>query len=615
VHDSAEQRRRIAAARADFLDYGRATTEGVPTIVAASWRRSQAAGVDAANVQPDYHPDLDMSSRLMRCAQPVIDRLSQETAEIPLSIALTDAKARILTRSDTDSSVGMRLDRVAFAPGFDYAETGVGTNGVGTAFESGQPVLIVGPEHFHELLQPFACAGAPIKDPITGRVQGVLDITSLAEHSSPLMHSLARTATHDIEQCLLNDRNQCQQALFETFIRLDARGRGAVMAVGGSVIMANALAQSLFSPGEQRTIEEHARYLMARHDHPVDEIELDSAKVVRIRGTRIIVGKDIAGMVLEVLLISEGAARTSEETEFEDRTVPEPVAAADHTRDVARFSTPLAPISDGRSPLWRRACDDITDALAGHAALLVMGETGTGKFSLVTEIYHRVNPGGRSLAIDAAEISRDSYDDAEEALEATTVPTLYIYRNIDELSTEGVDRLNAFLLALADSDRPAYVAATLSDANLDSDLPFRDLLVHFQEAVTVPPLRHRTEDLSDVVSRVLSNVADRRGVTISPAASRVIARYTWPRNISQLEQALRSALLKRPVGEIRPEDLPGYCHNTPRRQLSGMESVERDAIVKALHDAHGNRVQAAAALGIARSSLYRKLKTYGISAI
>jgi transcriptional regulator of acetoin/glycerol metabolism len=46
-----------------------------------------------------------------------------------------------------------------------------------------------------------------------------------------------------------------------------------------------------------------------------------------------------------------------------------------------------------------------------------------------------------------------------------------------------------------------------------------------------------------------------------------------------------------------------------------MEAVERDAIVNALREASGNRVQAAATLGIARSSLYRKLKSFGISTI
>ena len=612
--DPADTRLRIAAARADFLASGEAETGAVPDIVAASWRRSYSAGVNASGVMAQYHQDLDVASRLMRCAQPIIDRLRNETADIPISIALTDGKARILVRADTSRTIGMLLDRVSFAPGFDYAEGGVGTNGVGTVFEAGQPVHISGPEHFLDQLQPFACTGAPIKDPLTGKVEGVLDISCLTEHSSPLMHSLVRSAAHDIERNLLVDRSQCQQALFETFVRLDARTRSAVMAVGGSVVMANSLAQSLFEPSEHLTIQEHARYLMAQHEHPVDQIELPTGKVVRMRGTRIVVGNDLAGIVLELRLVTEAGA-PSPEPAFRDLSVPVPTATVPTRADVAALQSPGSPITEGRSPVWRRATEGIRAALTYHDALLVMGETGTGKFSLLAEIYHHANPGGRSVAIDAVDIARDTYDDAEEALAAVTVPTLYIFRNIDQLSTDGVERLNSFLLALADSDRPAYVAATLSDASLDSDLPFHDLLVHFQQAVTVPPLRHRIEDLPAIVAHVLRGAADRRGVQISPAAMRVISRYSWPRNISQLEEALRSALLKRPVGELQSEDLPGYCHNTARRQLSGMESVERDAIIQALHDADGNRVKAAEALGIARSSLYRKLKSYGISAI
>jgi transcriptional regulator of acetoin/glycerol metabolism len=141
------------------------------------------------------------------------------------------------------------------------------------------------------------------------------------------------------------------------------------------------------------------------------------------------------------------------------------------------------------------------------------------------------------------------------------------------------------------------------------------VLVHFEQAVTMPPLRHRTDDIPTVVSQVLARLSHSRQTRVSPAAMRVICRYSWPRNIHQLEEALRAALTKRPVGDLQPEDLPGYCHNSARRQLTGLESIERDAIVKALHDAGGNRVQAAAALGIARSSLYRKLNSFGISTI
>jgi transcriptional regulator of acetoin/glycerol metabolism len=172
-----------------------------------------------------------------------------------------------------------------------------------------------------------------------------------------------------------------------------------------------------------------------------------------------------------------------------------------------------------------------------------MGESGTGKFSLLTEIYPQVNPGGRTLLIDAIEISPNFHDDA------------------------------------------------------------------------VPPLRHRTEDMATIVSQVLTRISHGRPTRAGPAAMRLICRYSWPRNITQLEEALAAALLRRPVGDIQPEDLPGYCHDSARRQLTGMEAVERDAIVNALRDSNGNRVSAAATLGIARSSLYSKLTSFGISTI
>jgi transcriptional regulator of acetoin/glycerol metabolism len=610
--DAADRSVRIAAARAGFLSTGTVQLGSVPDVVAASWRRSHDAGVTSESFGARYHEDIDTSSRLVRCAQPILSRLTEETADLPLSIALTDSKARVLRRIDTSRTIGLRLDKVSLAPGFDYAEGHVGTNGVGTVFESGQPVFVVGPEHFHEQLQPFACAGAPIRDPLSGRVEGVLDISCLSESSSPLMHSLVRSAAQDIERVLLQDRSHRQQALFEAFMRADARSKTAIIAMDGNLVMSNSLAQSLLNMAEYRAIQEHASFLVAHHSRATDEIELPTGKVVRMRATQVAPG-DTAGVIIEI------AVRAGAPT-----VVPQPADVAETSTGVptppsraASLSLMLAAKtfgSSGQSAAWKRACADIGRALAEHRSLLVLGETGTGKFTLIAEIYHRVNPGGRSMLIDAVDISRDSWGDAEHAMEQTKTPTLYLVRDIEALSTDGAERLNEFLIALADTERPAYIAATLSDATIDSELPFRDLLVHFQQAVTVPALRHRTEDLAFLVPRVLAKLSSQQR-HLTPAAMRVVMRYSWPRNIRQLEEALRSALGKRPVGDIEPDDLPGYCHTSARRQLSGLESIERDAIVKALHDSDGNRAQAAQALGIARSSLYRKLRSFGIETI
>jgi hypothetical protein len=647
MHRIAARRIKIAAARADFLRFGHAETRSVPGLVAASWQRSFSAGVDALSSQAVFHNDLDLTGRLMRCSEPVIARLSDEMAEMPLSIVLTDYKARILSRSETDKTIGTLLDEVSLAPGFNYAEASVGTNGIGTVLESGQPLYIVGPEHFLEHLQPFACAGSPIRDPLTGRVEGVLDISCLSEHASPLMHSLVRSATHDIERNLLVDRSQRQQALFEAYVRVDSRTRSAVMAIGGTVVMGNVLAQSMFAPDEQWTIHEHARYLMISSGRPVDQIEMSSGKVVRIRGKRVTVGADVAGIVVVVEIVSESApARIYSAAELTNIAPlsPAPVSTAlvstapISTAPVSPAPISTAPIStapinsavessvlgDLSSLLGKRAASGVVAALGASAALLVLGEAGGGKVSLVAELYQHVVPSGRSIVCCADDLNDQGLQQTLDRArtDAAAQPTLYVFRNIDRLSAEAVAELNAFL---GSNERAAAepgvaadgVAVTVSQPDLQADLaaarPYTILLHHFDTSVTVAPLRHRVDDLPDIVTRVLARQAGLRPATVSAGAMRVISRYPWPGNIRQLEEALDAALLTRPVGDIQADDLPAYCHGGAPRLLSALEAGERDLIVSALHKAEGNRMRAAEALGIARSSLYRKLKSFGIT--
>lgn len=613
--DPADRKLRIAAARAAFLAAGDRVPEGVPDVVAASWRRSASAGVGNAALSLRHYNDLDVQSRLVRCAQPVIDRLTDEAADLALSIALTDSRARILSRTDTSRTIGLLLDNVSLTSGFGYAEGEAGTNGIGTVLESGQSVHIQGPEHFVDSLQAFSCAGAPIRDPITGRIEGVVDISCLADHSSPLMHSLVRSAAHEIERGLLVDHSQCQQALFDTYLRVDARSHEAVMAVGDSMVMVNRRAQLLLTAEDQATLQEHARFLMTRHDAPEDRVELRSGVAVRIRGTRIMVGTDIAGLVV-VISLSE-PSRKEQSPSFEDFVLPPPMGDPWRLGDerVAAHTGPRAPIAEGQTPSWRAAVEGIVSALGEQAPLLVMGETGTGKFTLLTELFHAVHRGGRSVSFDAVGISSTTYDDAREALQAATMPTLYVIRNLDELAADGVERLGNFILEVVEAGHQVNVAATLSDASLDSGLPFRELLPYFQTAVTVPPLRQRSADIGSLVMRLLHELAPHRDVRLTDEAMRLIARFSWPRNVRMLEEALRSALAKKPVGVIEATDLPGYCHTTARRDLSPLEEADRDAVIAALREAGGNRVQAAKALGLARSSLYRRLKEYGITTV
>src|SRR4051794_3969301 len=238
--DRLDRRLLLASARADLLEGADPALRGVPSHVAASWVRSVSSGVDPGELSHEFFTDLDFGSRLVRCARPVLEQLAEDIADVPACVALTDNRARLLLRRDSDALIGRVLDGVSFAQGFGYAEGTVGTNGVGTVLEFGGSVHIDGAGHFARSVATLAPGGAPIRDPFTRRIDGVLDISCRSRDSTPLMHSLVRTAAARIERNLLMDRDQVQQALFEIYSRVDARSRGAVLAVGQRMVMGNA---------------------------------------------------------------------------------------------------------------------------------------------------------------------------------------------------------------------------------------------------------------------------------------------------------------------------------------------------------------------------------------
>jgi sigma-54 dependent transcriptional regulator, acetoin dehydrogenase operon transcriptional activator AcoR len=574
-------RTHLVAARADLLDGVDRQLSGVPDYVAASWRRSVSSGVPPSKVSNKYFTDLDLGSRLVCCAQPVIAQLAEQISDIPMSVALTDHQARLLARRDGDSGFGRLLDRAYFAQGFGYAEDTCGTNGVGTVLEFGDSVHIVGAEHFIDTLQHFACAGAPVHDPFSGRILGVLDISCCSDDSSPILHSLVRSAAMRIERNLLLDRNQLQQALFEGYTRVDARGRQAVLAVGPQVAIANSTVQTLLDARDREALEEHMRFMMHRQPTIDERVDLPSGAWARLRGSTTAVGDEVAGMVAVVMLLSEvdGDLRSS-------------------------LPSAPGPSAVGSCPAWRVAASTVETALRAGDAVLVLGERGTGRATLLAEQFGQIHPDGHTVSIAAQTVEVAPGDIADQLVRPTSQPVLYVLHDVDTLSRKAIDALAKVL-----GDAPAHLAATATDA-----VPSDALLALFHASATVPPLRHRSKDLAALVAAVLADIAPHRDVRLSREALRVVVKYRWPGNVRQLAEALTWALRRRPVGCIEAEDLPAYCHSTPRCALRPVDEVERDAIIGALREAGGNRVAAAAALGLARSTLYRKIRQYGITA-
>ncbi|HZG90123.1 MAG TPA: helix-turn-helix domain-containing protein [Pseudonocardia sp.] len=572
--DVLARRRLLTSARAELLDRHDVDLPGIPEHVVASWRRSLARGVDPGAITNRHHPDLDVQSRLVRCARPVIEQLAEQTAGVPVCVVLTDNRARLLVRLDTSAAIGRLADGNNFAEGFGYDEGAVGTNGVGTVLECGGSVHVVGAEHFVEPLQDYACAGAPVHDPFTGRVEGVLDLSCRAENSSPILLSLVASAARRIQDALLQDRDVEQQALFDLYHRVEIRTRRAVLAVGRRTVLTNTVLQTLLGVGDLVALQDHARFRMLRGAAVDDRLDLPSGLRIRMRGSAVTVGNSVAGLVTVVTVLREavGAAVPG------DRSLPEPVSS---------------------SPAWRAAWTEAAGALRARTPLLVVGEAGAGRRRLLADLDRALHGAGRVLEVG----SGDEGDLAERIRRCGPSP-LVVLRDLDRWDGE--------VPAVALRGGGVRLAATATDTTRCGPA-FSGLLATFGRSVTVPPLRNRSGDLPALVTSMLAELAPGRDSRLSAGGLRTLARYGWPGNLGELRKALDLALRRRPVGVVEAGDLPEFCQSAPRAALRPVDQAERDAIVQALRGSGGNRAAAAVALGLARSTLYRKITQYGIT--
>ena len=190
----------LAETRERFLTAEPVRPNEVREPILASWWRSRQWKVAADRIELPYVRDPDLDTPLTRNAMPVLRNLREHLDGQPISVILTDAAGVVLTRMTADHDLERHLDGVQLAPGFSYAEEYVGTNGIGTALEGGQPACVFGHEHYAEDLEDLACAGVPIHDPISGKTVGAVDLTCWRKDADPLLIALAKTTADQITQ-------------------------------------------------------------------------------------------------------------------------------------------------------------------------------------------------------------------------------------------------------------------------------------------------------------------------------------------------------------------------------------------------------------------------------
>ena len=165
-------------------------------------------------------------------------------------------------------------------------------------------------------------------------------------------------------------------------------------------------------------------------------------------------------------------------------------------------------------------------------------------------------------------------------------------------------RVDVRLLAATNSD----LTRAVEEGRFREDLFYRLNVVPIQ----LPPVRERKGDVPLLVNHFLKQ--EGRVLRIEPEAIQAMERYEWPGNVREIGNAMRRACALLSGDVLRLEDLPPRLipQEAPGAGPRRLADVERQAIVETLDEYDGDRSASARVLGIDRSTLYRKMKRYGI---
>ena len=181
---------------------------GVRALVRESWRRSLESYVGAEALPPlDLTADDLEAYRRGHPLAGVIDMvrgllLPGEASDSGVVVAVGDAAVRLLW-VEGDRSVRALTGDMGFVEGANWSERAVGTAAPGTAIALDRSVQIHGAEHFNRLVQPWSCTAAPVHDPETRKILGVIDVTGGSEAVTPQAQLLVDATARAIEAELL----------------------------------------------------------------------------------------------------------------------------------------------------------------------------------------------------------------------------------------------------------------------------------------------------------------------------------------------------------------------------------------------------------------------------
>lgn len=300
----------------------------------------------------------------------------------------------------------------------------------------------------------------------------------------------------------------------------------------------------------------------------------------------------------------------------------------------------------GRSPEMKMIQETIAKIAPSDSNVLILGENGTGKELIAREIHRASGRFGEVFVhVDLGSISESLFEselfghekgaftdalvDKAGRIEIASGGTLFLDEigNLQPaMQTKLLNVLQNREIYRIGSNKPRQVDFRLISAT-NQDLKSMIMEKKFREdlyyrintiEITAPPLRDRGPDILDLANFFLDKYClkhKRQGLYFSPAALEAIQNNQWPGNVRQLQHSVERAVLMADGRKINAKDLlpgitdSGLRDDTKRPTLAELEEI---TIRESIQRNAGNLSRVARELGVARSTLYNKMKTFGI---
>ncbi len=617
-------------------------------LILASWRRCiDGHKLDPTVLRPAVivedgrlREHREAMEELLRTARFGVEALYSQISGLGYLLLLTDQNG-ITVDYIGDSAVSEEARSAGLHHGFDWSETLVGTNGVGTTIATGEALVVHKSDHFDATHIPLTCTAAPIFD-AAGKLAAVLDVAALMspeEKSSQFLAlQMVKNFAHRIETA-----NLIRSCSRNWIVKLTSNRALAevdteyvlVLDSSGNITGFNNLGARLLAE-EFATDWRNTAMFLGRPISDAFDCEIDSLTryVASHAIERNVVRSRSSGRNLFIQVVPPKTIRV----------LPSAMAEEDH-----KLHPALKAVA-GEDAAIQKNLKKLARLLNTNMSILVNGETGTGKEYLAKAI-HQSSARARAafVPVNCAALPENLIESELFGYEAGSFTgaldkgkkglvreahggTLFL----DEIGDMPLASQTRLLRVLAEREvtpiggaKPTAVdmrviAATHRDLlDLVKQGKFREDLYFRLNGATIalPALRDRS-DLGWIVKQLLEKrpYADGTARSISAAALGVLSAYHWPGNIRELLNVIDFACAVASDPEVGIDDLPDQVFTRAREAIPGSVdllpadmSEEATILRQHLAQAQWNVSAAARLLGIDRTTLHRRMRRLGVT--